>query len=126
MRCTATTKTGDPCKANALYEEDKCIFHSQSARARGLRSKRKPLAKEDMIKELREQLKKVKKSEADALEISKEVRMLLVQIMELQGAPVGLERGEGEEKQVRQKPWEERVREAEREIDDKESSDEIQ
>jgi hypothetical protein len=85
MRCTAITKSGQRCRNFALNDENKCICHSSSERAKTARNKRKIPTKEDMILELQTQLRKVKRSKVDALEKSREVRMILTQIAELKG-----------------------------------------
>ena len=84
-RCTAIADTtGKPCRSFALDREDKCLFHSQSDVA--IKARQRPARKlttEDMIDELRRQLSQVKRSEADPLEKSREIRALLYQINNL-------------------------------------------
>jgi hypothetical protein len=84
-RCTGFADcTGKPCRSFALIGEDKCLFHSQSKVAIHARTRyRRKLTKDDMIFELRIQLKKVKASGAEPLEKSREIRALLFQINNL-------------------------------------------
>jgi hypothetical protein len=84
-RCTAIADwTGKPCRSFALIGEDKCLFHSQSDVAIKARTRpARKLTKKDMICELQLQLRKVKASEADPLEKSREIRALLYQINNL-------------------------------------------
>jgi len=84
-RCTAIADwTGKPCRSFALVGEDKCLFHSKSDVA--IKARQRPARKltaEDMINELRRQLSQVKRSGADPLEKSREIRALLYQINNL-------------------------------------------
>ena len=84
-RCTAIADwTGKPCRSFALVGEDKCLFHSKSDVA--IKARQRPARKlttKDMIDELRRQLSQVKRSGADPLEKSKEIRALLCQINNL-------------------------------------------
>ena len=84
MRCTAITNSGQQCRMFALTGEDKCVIHSQSDVAVKARQRpEKVLTKKDMIMELQGQVRKVKSSQADPLEKSREIRMILAQISDL-------------------------------------------
>lgn len=103
-RCTAITKSGEKCRNFRLHGENKCITHSQSPIARKARKRRKILTREDMILELQRRLRIIKRLEGEDLEVTREIRMLISQIAELQGiTPASGEEEKGQGQQVGQK-----------------------
>lgn len=84
-RCIAIADcTGKQCRGMALQGEKLCLFHSKSDVAIKARTRpARKLTTEDMINELQRQLSQVKRSEAEPLEKSREIRALLYQINNL-------------------------------------------
>lgn len=115
-RCTAIADTtGKPCRGWALDGDTKCLFHSETDVA--IKARQRPARKlttQDMIDELRRQLSQVKRSGADPLEKSREIRALLFQINNLRTGGKVVE--EKEEEPKKEDTLEERVKKS---IEDK-------
>ncbi len=92
MRCTTKKKDGTQCIAFSLIGEDKCIFHSNSPRAKAAKKRRKILTQEELIYILQKQIKKLERSDCDQLEKTRMIRQIVETISELKdekdGQPV--------------------------------------
>lgn len=93
MRCKSKKQNGKRCKVSVLKGENKCLFHSNSKRAKEIREKRNPkriLDNSELIVILQRELRKVKRSKNDEYR-SGETRRIIELISELKGEqpPVG-------------------------------------
>jgi len=85
-RCSAKNRNGDRCKTFALRSEDKCVWHSDSKRAR--ESKNKPFkvkSKKEFQLILQREVNRVLKGKKGALKRASEVRQLVSTIFQIEG-----------------------------------------
>lgn len=82
MKCTGISKNGQPCGSVALRGEDRCLFHSESDRARELRKKSHQCVGNVTRKELTRVLTKDFRAAADKDdEESRRVRLKIAPIL---------------------------------------------
>jgi len=85
-RCSAKNRNGEQCKTFALKGEDKCVWHSNSEKAK--KSKNKPFeikSNRDLILVLQKELNRVRKktTSGNVLKRASEIRQLVQLIAEL-------------------------------------------
>jgi len=88
MRCKTKKQNGKRCKVSVLKGENKCLFHSNSKRAKEIREKRNPkriLDNSELIVILQKELKRVRKKKGDEIARSGEIRKLVELIYEIRG-----------------------------------------
>jgi len=107
MQCTQIKSDGKRCKAMCIRGDDRCLFHSEKKDILLIRKKRKILSSQEMIFELQNLARRIKRTVEDPLKKSVEIRMIYQMIQELkgEGKPETKEEKEGFKRKIEQ--WKE-------------------
>jgi hypothetical protein len=88
-RCTALKSDGSKCKAYALRDDpaQKCLFHTELEDIKQ-RQRDKVWTRERLVRELQQQLQRIKREATDSLQQARLAIQIISMIVEIQGGKV--------------------------------------